>query len=544
MDKIIRIDVSAPGGPVASAAPIGKYVGFGGRAITSAIIHDEVPPLSPPLGGQNKLVIAPGLLAGTSASTSCRLSIGCKSPLTNALNEANAAGQAARHLGRLNIAAIVIEGEPSTSSFYMITLSDKGVSIKTADHLQGLTNHNVCAELKKKHGSTPSIISIGLAGEHRMSSATIAVTDSNTRPTCHAQRGGVGAVMGAKGIKCIIIDPSFTAPREPADAPRFQNAHNKFIKGLHQHDFSGRQLPIEAEVLTWILNGAGGCPAFNARALGLLDHGIPSFQNQTTTEPPSCQLACSIKCTGEYLDKDGNYIFNAPSYESLWAFGQHCGITDTEAVSELNFLVEDYGFDCIEMGMAIRTAMDAGVIEFGDVEEAIHLVREAGKATPIGRIIGNGSETAARCLGIAPTLPSDSDNIPKYDKSSPSNTSNATTKKNSCRTDPQCRIDIRHNLEIATAALDSIGFCLFSVFAILDQPKTLDAMVEIINGMFNIKLTDCDIVGLGKQVLKLENNFNRHAGMAEKHHRLPPSFSREFLASHNMAFKAFNEDSH
>lgn len=286
MDKIIRIDVSAQGGPVATEEPIGKYVGFGGRAITSAIVHDEVPPLCHPLGGQNKLVIAPGLMAGSDASTSCRLSVGCKSPLTGALNEANAAGQAARHLGRLHIAAVIIEGAPSTTTTYKIILSRKGVSIEAADDLRGLTNHAVCTELVKTHGKAISIISIGPAGEHRLSNSTIAITDSNTRPTCHAQRGGVGPVMGAKGIKCIVIDPESTTPREPADMTRFRNAQNAFVEGLHRHDFSGRKLSVEAEVLTSILNGAGGCPAFNARALGLLDHGIPTYQNQTTDEPP------------------------------------------------------------------------------------------------------------------------------------------------------------------------------------------------------------------------------------------------------------------
>lgn len=209
-------------------------------------------------------------------------------------------------------------------------------------------------------------------------------------------------------------------------------------------------------------------------------------------------------------------------------------------MTELNFLAEDYGFDCIELGMAIRTAMDAGVIEFGDAEGAIGLVHEAGEATPMGRIIGNGAETAARCLGIVPAFPPESRDIPAYGAQTPKD--EPASGNGPGLSDLQCRIDISHNLEIATAALDAIGFCLFSVFAILDQPKTLDAMVEIINGMFSIKLTDCDIVELGKQVLRMENDFNRHAGIAERHNRLPPYFSREFLASHNMAFETLSKD--
>jgi aldehyde:ferredoxin oxidoreductase len=110
MDKILRIDMGAEGGPNFKTDPPGDYAGMGGRALTSAIVSKEVPPLCHPLGADNKLIIAPGMLSGTTAAMSGRMSVGCKSPLTGGIKEANAGGQGAQVLARLGYAAIVLEG--------------------------------------------------------------------------------------------------------------------------------------------------------------------------------------------------------------------------------------------------------------------------------------------------------------------------------------------------------------------------------------------------------------------------------------------------
>ena len=110
MDKILRINVGAEGGPKASTTPMGEYAGFGGRALTSAIVSKEVPPLCHPLGGENKLVIAPGLLSGSAGAMSGRISVGCKSPLTGGIKEANSGGQPSQVLAKLGYSAIVLAG--------------------------------------------------------------------------------------------------------------------------------------------------------------------------------------------------------------------------------------------------------------------------------------------------------------------------------------------------------------------------------------------------------------------------------------------------
>ena len=206
MDKILRIDVGAEGGPKATTAPVGDYAGFGGRAMTSAIVSKEVPPLCHPLGAENKLVIAPGLLSGTAGAQSGRISVGGKSPLTGGIKEANSGGQASQVLAKLGFSAIVLEGKPTSDDLYKIFINKDGVKITKDNSLKMLRNYDLVEKMKKEYGDKICCISIGPAGEMKMGAATVAFTDMELRPTRHAGRGGLGAVMGSKNIKVIVLD--------------------------------------------------------------------------------------------------------------------------------------------------------------------------------------------------------------------------------------------------------------------------------------------------------------------------------------------------
>ncbi|UCF95032.1 MAG: aldehyde ferredoxin oxidoreductase, partial [Desulfobacterales bacterium] len=206
MDKILRINMGAQGGPEFKTEPLGDYAGLGGRAMTSAIVSKEVPPLCHPLGEDNKLVIAPGLLSGTTAAMSGRISVGCKSPLTGGIKEANAGGQPCQMLARLGYAAIVLEGKPPDDTLYRVLINPDGVEIKPDNSLCMLGNYDVVDKMKAEYGDKIGCISIGPAGEMKLAGASVAFTDMELRPTRHAGRGGVGAVMGAKGVKVIVVD--------------------------------------------------------------------------------------------------------------------------------------------------------------------------------------------------------------------------------------------------------------------------------------------------------------------------------------------------
>src|SRR5512135_3198343 len=176
MDKILRIDMGADGGPKANAVPLGQYAGFGGRAMTSAIVSQEVPPLCHPLGAENKLVIAPGLLSGTASAMSGRISVGGKSPLTGGIKEANSGGQPSQVLARLGYAAIVLEGKPTSDDLYKVFINKDGVKITKDNSLKMLTNYDLVAKMKAEYGEKICCISIGPAGEMKMASATVAFT--------------------------------------------------------------------------------------------------------------------------------------------------------------------------------------------------------------------------------------------------------------------------------------------------------------------------------------------------------------------------------
>ena len=425
MDKILRIDVGAEGGPKIKLTDLGSYAGLGGRAMTSAIVSKEVPPLCHPLGADNKFVIAPGLLSGTAAAMSGRISVGCKSPLTGGIKEANAGGQPSQMLARLGYAAIVLEGKPKDDTLYKIFINKDGVNIKPDNSLKTLGNYDVVEKMKSEFGEKIACISIGPAGEMKMSAASVACTDMEQRPTRHCGRGGVGAVMGSKGIKVIVIDDEGTAMRIPKDSEKFKEANRVFVAGLKKHPVSGQALPAYGtNVLTNIVNEAGGYPTRNfssgrfegaSKISGETEAALENERGGEGSATHGCHRGCIIRCSGTFYDKDGNYVTKQPEYETVWAHGGNCGIDDLDAIAQIDRLDDDYGIDTIEMGATIGVAMEAGLAKFGDARAAINLVKEVGKGTDLGRILGNGAAVTGKVFGVERVPVVKGQSMPAYD---------------------------------------------------------------------------------------------------------------------------------
>jgi aldehyde:ferredoxin oxidoreductase len=565
MDTILRINVGTEGGPKASTEPVGAYAGLGGRALTSRMIFNEVPPLCHALGPENKIVIAPGLLSGTAAGQSGRLSIGCKSPLTGGIKESNAGGQAAQVLARLGYAAMVLEGEAPADKLYLVHVNKDGVTIKAADEYKGLGNYDLIDRIKEKYGEKVACLSIGQAGEFRMASASIACTDMEMHPTRHAGRGGVGAVMGSKGIKVIILDDAGAAMRQPQDPEKFKAANKAWVEGLKKHPVTGSGLPAYGtNVLTNIINEAGGFPTNNFKTGQF--HGASKISGEsfaaTMTErggqaTHGCHRGCIIQCSGIYNDKQGKFLTKQPEYETVWAHGANCGIDDMDTIAMLDRLDDDFGLDTIEMGATVAIAMEAGLLKFGDAAGAIELIKEVGKGTPLGRIIGAGAAVTAKAFGLerAPVVKGQA--MPAYDPraimgigvtyaTSPmgaDHTAGYAIATNILKVGgfvdplkPEGQIELSRNLQIATAAIDATGMCLFIAFAVLDQPETFQAMLDLLNSFYGLSLTGDDVVALGKSVLTNERDFNKAAGFTKEMDRLPSYFMRESLDPHKVTF--------
>jgi aldehyde:ferredoxin oxidoreductase len=571
MENILRVDMGAKGGPKFSKEPPGEYAGMGGRGMTSAVISKEVPPLCHPLGSENKLVIAPGLLSGTIAAMSGRLSVGCKSPLTGGIKEANSGGQPAQVLARLGYAAIILEGKPAGDDLYKIIINKDGVKIEADNSLKMLPNYDLVEKMKKEYGDKIACISIGPAGEMKMGAASVACTDMELRPARHAGRGGVGAVMGSKGVKVIVLDDSGMKMREPKDPAKFKDANKAFVDGLKKHSVTGEGLPaFGTNVLANIINEAGAYPTYNFKEGQF--KGVSKISGETQAElevkrggnaTHGCHRGCVIQCSGIYHDKDGHYLTKQPEYETVWAHGANCGIDDLDTIAQLDFLDDNYGLDTIEMGATIGVAMEAGLAKFGDGKAAINLIKEVGKGTPLGRVLGNGAAVTARVFGLerAPVVKGQA--MPAYDPRAVMGigVTYATSTMGADHTagyaiatnilnvggsvdplKPEGQIELSRNLQIATAAVDATGMCLFIAFAVLDQPETFQALLDLLNSFYGLSLTADSVTELGKTILKMERDFNAAAGFSAKHDRLPSYFRTESVPPHNVTFQVKDED--
>ena len=572
MEKVLRINVGAENGPVATIEELGAYAGLGGRAMTTTVVCNEVPPNCHPLGPENKLVFSPGLMAGSAAASSGRISVGCKSPLTGTIKESNSGGTGGQFMARLGYAAIIIEGERKTDDLWKIVITKDAVTFEKCNEYRMFSNYPLVAALQEKYGMEPGYVTIGTAGEMLMCNSTICFTDPEGRATRHAGRGGVGAVMGSKGIKAIVLDPAGTPViRKPKNAEAFKAASRAFAQGLSSHPVCGTGLPTYGtNVLVNILNEAGGLPTKNfsvGRFEGadkICAETMVEIQKRRGGNPThGCHRGCIMKCSGSCVDENGEFVSKQPEYETVWSHGAHCGVDDLDKIILCDRLEDDYGLDTIETGAALGVLMEAGALKWGDIDGIIAMIHEIGKGTPMGRILGAGTATTARCFGIerAPVVKGQA--MPAYDPRAVKGqgVTYATTTMGAdhtagyavatnilgCggKTDPlsaEGQAEISRNLQIATAAIDATGYCLFTAFALLDQPETMQALVDTINAMYDLNMSLDDVTELGKDILRKERAFNAAAGFTKAHDRLPLYFSRESVVPHNVRWDVSDED--
>jgi aldehyde:ferredoxin oxidoreductase len=550
-----------------------EYAQLGGRALTSAIVAREVPPLCHPLGLDNKLVVAAGLLAGSTCANSGRLSVGGKSPLTGGIKESNVGGNVAMKLGKLKIAGVVLEGQAPEGKLSYLLVNKEGAQLLPAEAYKGLKNYDLASRLQDEHGKKVGIVSVGPAGEMKFSAASVAVTSTNGTPSRHAGRGGMGAVMGSKGLKAIVVDDKEAPGVTYHDKEAFKAAAAIFRDALREHPVTkpgGGLAVYGTNILTNIINEAGGFPTRNFTAgqfegaqkiSGETMHDVIKERGGNTTHS-GCST-CIIQCSNEYVDKDKNYVTSALEYETVWATGANCGIDDLDAIAKLDRLCDDYGLDTIETGCAVAVAMHAGVKSFGDGAGAIELLHEIGKGSPMGRILGSGTAVTAQAFGVAHVPVVKRQSLPAYDPRAVKGigVTYATTTMGADHTagyavatnilkiggfvdplKPEGQVELSRNLQIATAAVDAAGLCVFVAFAVLDIISGLEAIPKMLNAQYGWNLTLDDVTEFGKQILKTEMEFNKAAGFTASDDRLPEFFSKEPLTPHNVVFDVTDEE--
>ncbi len=566
-DRIYRVNMTTL---TTSVEPVPQqWAGLGGRGLTSTIVAAEVDPTCHPLGPNNKLVFAPGLLSGTVAANSGRLSAGAKSPLTGTIKEANAGGTAAQLFARCGCKALIIEGLPKDDSWYSLAVTPEGVTISEEKELVGQGNYTVAKTLSKRFDGKRGVITIGPAGEMKLRAANISVMDPDGNLRSNG-RGGLGAVMGAKRVKFISIDPQ-GGKVEIAEPEAFKQANRTFAKALVNNPISQTLATYGTNVLVNVINEAGALPTRNFTSGQFAGHNAISgetmhdlIEQRGGVVKHNCHAGCVIQCSQIYNDINKNYKTSGFEYESIWAMGADCCVENLDDIAEADHLMDDIGIDTIETSVAMGVAMEAGVLSFGDGPGVCRILREeVAKGTPLGRIIGNGAGSVGSAFGVTRVPVVKNQAIPAYDPRTVKGMAitYATTPMGADHTagyavatnilnvggsvDPlskEGQVELSRNLQIATAAIDSTGMCLFIAFAALDDPNCLPALIDMINARFGIALTGDDVTNLGKSILKTERAFNQAAGFNNADDRLPEFFYTEPLPPHNLVVDFSGEE--
>ncbi|UCD00676.1 MAG: aldehyde ferredoxin oxidoreductase, partial [Promethearchaeota archaeon] len=400
--KIVRINLENEDIEFEEITLDSKYFLRGARGLSSQIIHDEVPPLCNPLGKDNKLIIANGLLCGSPFPCSARTSVGGKSPLTNGIKEANVGGRPAMILARHGIRAIILENISPTLKLILIN-QDK-IKIVPAEEYKCLGNYKLHSKLKQKYGENIGIYSIGPAGEHLMKSATVGANDLEGYPSRHAARGGLGAVMGSKRIKAIVIKPPKTSKIKIHDIKKLREASSPFAKKLAQ---SKEKFSIFGTPMMMAgMSGYGGIPTKNFQ-MGSYDK-IDEISGEKLHEIViarggkkrlACSPTCVIKCSNLVIDEQGNHITSSLEYETMALNGSNLLIDDLDSLAKIDHLCDDIGIDTIEFGGTMGVAMDCGKLMWGNDKRVFEILdKEIRNNTKEGQIFGNGVKNIGEVL--------------------------------------------------------------------------------------------------------------------------------------------------
>jgi len=560
--RIIRVNTC--NGIVTEQKATDAELRIGGRHHIAHVLANEVPPTCEALGRHNKLIISMGLFADTGVSTVGQLSVGGKSPLTGGVKESNSGGNAGRRIARLGIKAILLEDLPVKEETRVLFVSKSEVKLIDMPELRRKRVSETFRILKEKFGGKCGLICIGPAGEMKMHGAGVASVDDEQVQVRYAARGGLGAIMGSKGVKAIVIDDEGADPVEHHDAAMLRDVSKNITVALHEDPKSqNRKLYGTLDILDFA-NTIGILPTRNF-ALGSYDPAKewigPKFAEMVATRGgvgrsgTPCLPGCTIQCSNVYPKKDGSRLVASIQYETIALLGSNLEIPNLDDVGELNELCNEMGVDTIETGAALGIAMEAGVCPFGDAGAAKKLVKEIGEGTYLGRILGNGAAFTGQAFGIRRVPVAKGQAMPAYDPRSlkGNGVTYVTSNMGADHTSGNCFETARTNnplgtekqvynsrqLQVRAAILDTMGVCLFTRPAFVRYPELLTGLFHAALGW---DLTFADVRKLGAQVLDLEREFNKKAGVSENFRPMPEYMREEPLPPNNTVFDISEEE--
>lgn len=528
---------------------------LGGRGLIARIVLDEVPPSADPLGPANKLVLAPGLLGGHLLSSCDRVSVGGKGPLTGTVKEANAGGRTGLALARLGIRALVLE-DRATEGWWVLHVSADGIRFDPADDLVGLGVYETAERLLGRYGRKIAAAIIGPAGERKQRAAAILHLDADGVPGRASARGGVGALMGSRGLKAIVVDPAGGSQPPVADPQALRELRERYIRALQAHPQTQTYHDYGTAAMVAMCNAFGGLPtrgfsqgqfegadAISGEALRAL-----ILERDGAGDPShACMPGCIIRCSNVVPDREGRPLVSPLEYETIALMGSNLGLDDLETVARLNWHANDIGVDTIEVGAALGVAARGGVWAFGDGEAALRLMDEIRRGTPLGRILGNGAAFTGQAFGVLQVPAVKGQAIPAYDPraikgtgvtyaTSPQgadHTAGLTIRARIDHLKPEGQAAVSRRAQIAMAGYDTLGVCIFAGFGISTDPGVVPALL---NAIYGWDVGDDILVRLGEETIRLERAYNRRVGFGPADDRIPEWMTQEPLPPHNTVF--------
>ena len=374
---------------------------LGGVGLGTSLLLEYAPPGVDPLSPGNPLIFATAPLVGTPLTTTAKFAVVTKSPLTGFIADSLSSSHFALELKRLAVDALVITGAAPGLAYLLI--EEDRVEIRPAAHLRGLSPAHTQTQVRAEvGGSAPWIASIGAAGERLVRFATI------SNEGRHAGRGGVGAVMGAKGLKAIAISGRAETPiADPAAMESIAESLRRRSVGAATEKY--RRIGTVANLS--VFNHLGALPTRNFQQATF--EGADAVSGEALTETSFSRrhgcASCTIRC---------ERLFSSPrsrgeqrlEYETLFALGPLCGVDDPGSVLEAAYLCDEYGLDTISAGGTIAWAIETASrgllrdasglpLQFGSGESVLRALRAIGTRTGVGDLLAEGSRRAAAHVG-------------------------------------------------------------------------------------------------------------------------------------------------
>ncbi len=514
-----------------------------------------------PLSPDNPLIFSAGPFAGTNFSNANRVSVGCKSPLTGGIKEANGGGTFGFAMGQLLIAGFTLHG--AADDWVIIRITKEGeISFEDATPYMGMGNFETAEALHATYGKKISLGLCGPVGEYEGLLSGISFSDVDLRPSRLAARGGVGAVMGSKRVKAIVLDLN----RMPAlhDRKKVMSAVKEYKRKLDAEPAIHNFQNIGTAMMADYTNHVGGLPVRNFTMGRAVDTDTEVFRmggdalreqniERGGEQTHACMPGCTIQCSNVYADKDGNEVVSPVEYETIGLLGTNCGLTDPDDLAALNWIANDLGVDTIELGAMIAVLMDAGKGEFGDrafMESVLNDIREGNEA---GKLYAQGTAAVGEHFGVARVPVIKRQAISAYDPrvievtgitmmmtaQGADHTAGNLPQYDSKDKPVEELVDASMGIQVVSAAADSLGLCIFGRSVTNEHT---DFLAQAINDAHGVMLDGDFFVELGREALRLEREFNRQAGFLLDDDELPTFFYDEPLAPANRAARFHGQD--